>query len=223
MIELKYDSWEKISVNVFEKLNKRIAEAEVVGIENIDLLNKQIAILSVLCDVDEDRIAELTTNEFSILVNKIEFLNTTPKKNIINKLKINGNEYEVFLSVADMTMNQYIDFQTLYKDREKNFKQLLAIFILPKGKKYCEGYDIKDVINDIGDMPISDANNIMFFFAIAFRSLTKTMLTYSTKMMKKLMKKTKNKERVMKIQEIIDKIEEAQNLVKNGGGYTGLI
>lgn len=219
MIELKYDCWEKITVNVFEKLNNAITNAEVTGYGDIDLLNKQVAIISVLADVDEDRIAELSTNEFSALVKQTEFLEHTPKKNIINKVTINGNEYEVFLSVGEMNMNQFIDFQTLYKEREKNYKQMLAIFILPKGKKYCEGYNIQDVIDDIGEMPITDANNIMFFFVLAFQSLTRVMLNYSTKMMRKLMKKERNKEKTMKIQEIINKIQEAQNLVENGGGF----
>lgn len=219
MIKLKYDCWEKITVNVFEKLTNAVECANVTGYEDIDLLNKQVAIISVLADVDEDSIAELTTNEFSRLVKKTEFLDNPPKKNIINKLTINGNEYEVFLSVGQMNMNQFIDFQTLYKEKEKNYKKMLAIFILPKGKNYCEDYNIEDVINDIGEMPITDANNIMFFFVQAFQSLTRVMLNYSTKMMRKLMKKEKNKEKIMKIQEIITKIQEAQNLVENGGGF----
>ena len=151
MIELKYDSWEKISVNVFEKLNNAIENTEESGNDIVDYLNKQIAILSVLCDVDEDRIVELSKDEFAELTAQTDFLNETPKKNIISNLTLNGKEYEIFLSVGDMNMNQLIDFHTLYKDREKNFKQILAIFILPKGKKYCEGYDIKEVIDDIGN------------------------------------------------------------------------
>lgn len=221
MIRLKYDSWEKISVNVFEKLNNAIENTEESGNDIVDYLNKQIAILSVLCDVDEDRIVELSKDEFAELTAQTDFLNETPKKNIISKLTLNGKEYEIFLSVGDMNMNQLIDFHTLFKDREKNFKQILAIFILPKGKKYCEGYDIKEVIDDIGNyLSISDANNIMFFFVLAYQSLTKVMLTSLTKEMKKMMKKEKNEERVKMMQEAIAKIQEAQNLAENGGGLT---
>ena len=84
MIKLKYDCWEKITVNVFEKLTNAVECANVTGYEDIDLLNKQVAIISVLADVDEDSIAELTTNEFSRLVKETEFLDNPPKKNIIN-------------------------------------------------------------------------------------------------------------------------------------------
>lgn len=220
MIELKYDSWEKITVNVFEKLNKAIENAEVTGNKDVDLLNKQIAILSVLCDVDEDTIADLHTSEFSKLTSETDFLNETPKKNIINKITLNGKEYEIFLNIGDMTMSQYIDFQTLFPKRDKEFKRILSIFIIPKGCNYNEGYDIEQVINDIGEyMPITDANNIMFFFALAYQSLTKVMLTCLEKEMKKLKKKEKDTAKVEQMQIAIDKLMEAKHLVENGDGF----
>lgn len=220
MIELKYKCWEDITVNVFEKLNDAINNVEYSGNNELDTLNQQVAILTVLCDVDEDVIAELNTVEFSELVRQTDFLNETPKKNLVDKVTLNGNEYEIFLSIREMTMSQYIDFQTYFPHKDKKFKEILSIFILPKGKRYGEGYKIEDVINDIGEyLPITDANNIMFFFALAYQSLTKVILTSLIKTMKKLRKKEKNKERVEQIEQAIMKIQEAQGSVKNGGGF----
>lgn len=220
MIKVKYDSWEKITVNVFEKLNNAINDAEVTGNNEIDLLNKQIAILSVLCDVDEDTIADLHTSEFSRLVNETNFLNETPKKNVIDKITLNGKKYEIFLSIGDMTMSQYIDFQTLFPKRDKEFKRILSIFVIPKGCNYNEGYNIEQVINDIGEyMPITDANNIMFFFALAYQSLTKVMLTSLVKEMKKLKKKEKDTAKVEMMQLAIDQVMAAKHLVENGDGF----
>lgn len=220
MIKVKYDSWEKITVNVFEKLNNAINDAEVTGNNEVDLLNKQIAILSVLCDVDEDTIADLHTSEFSRLVNETNFLNETPKKNVIDKITLNGKKYEIFLSISDMTMSQYIDFQTLFPKRDKEFKRILSIFVIPKGCNYNEGYDIEQVIKDIGEyMPITDANNIMFFFALAYQSLTKVMLTCLVKEMKKLKKKEKDQAKVEQMQLAIDQVMTAKHLVENGDGF----
>lgn len=220
MIDIKYDSWEKISVNVFEKLTKAIEEAEVTGNNDVDLLNKQIAILSVLCDVDEDIIGDLRSSEFSALVNKTNFLNETPKKNVIDKITLNGKKYEIFLSISDMTMSQYIDFQTLFPKRDKEFKRILSIFVIPKGCSYNDGYNIEDVINDIGEyMPITDANNIMFFFALAYQSLTKVMLTSLVKEMKKLKKKEKDSVKAEQMQLAIDQVVTAKHLVENGDGF----
>lgn len=220
MIELKYKNWEEISVNVFERLNNAINDAEVTGNEYVDLLNKQIAILTVLCDVDEDTIADLNTTEFNNLVNETNFLNETPKKNVIDKITLNGKKYEIFLSISDMTMSQYIDFQTLFPKRDKEFKRILSIFVIPKGCNYNEGYDIEQVIKDIGEyMPITDANNIMFFFALAYQSLTKVMLTSLVKEMKKMKKKEKDQTKVDQIQLAIDQVMTAKHLVENGDGF----
>lgn len=220
MIKVKYDSWEKITVNVFERLNNAINDAEVTGNNEVDLLNKQIAILSVLCDVDEDTIADLHTSEFSRLVNETNFLNETPKKNVIDKITLNGKKYEIFLSISDMTMSQYIDFQTLFPKRDKEFKRILSIFVIPKGCNYNEGYDIEQVIKDIGEyMPITDANNIMFFFALAYQSLTKVMLTSLVKEMKKMKKKEKDQAKVEQMQLAIDQVMTAKHLVENGDGF----
>ena len=220
MIELKYKNWEGISVNVFERITKAIDNAEVTGNDYLDLLNKQIAIISVLSDVDEDTVANLNTAEFNMLVRQTNFLNTQPKKNIINKVKLNGKDYEIFLNIQNMTVSQYIDFQTLYPQRDKKFKEILSIFILPKGKSYGEDYDVADVINDIGEyLPITDANNIMFFFALAYQSLTKVMLNCLVKDMKKMKKREKDQDKVAMIQQAIEKIQEAKASVENGDGY----
>ena len=219
-MELKYKNWEEITVNVFERLNEAINSVERCGNTDLDLLNQQVAILSVLCDVDEDKIAELSTTEVSELIRQTAFLNETPKKNIIDKVTLNGKEYEIFLSIKEMTMSQYIDFQTYFPHRDKKFKEILSIFIIPKGKRYCEGYRIDEVINDIGEyLPITDANNIMFFFLLAYQSLTKVTLTLLIKSMKKLKRKEKNRERVAQIEQAIMKIREAQASVENGDGF----
>lgn len=216
MIELKYKSWNDISVNTFNKLK----EIRVNSNDSIELLDSNIALLSILCDVDEDTIADLTTSEFSTLLSQTTFLKDMPKVKIQEYYKINGKEYQVFLSMKNMTVSQYIDFQTFYKEQDKYFKELLACFIIPKGKKYGEDYDVQEVIDDIGNhLSIVDANSILFFFVLLYQSLTKATLTYSIRQMKKARKKM-NKEEQEKIDMAIAEMKRAMTLVGNGYGYT---
>lgn len=216
MIELKYKSWKEISVNTFNKLK----DIKVNSNDSLELLDSNIALLSILCDVDEDTIVSLTTSEFSTLLNQTAFLSTLPKVKIQDTYTINGNEYEVFLTLNDMSVAQYIDFQTFYKDQDKYFKELLACFLIPKGKKYGDGYDIQKVKEDIGNhLSIVDANSILFFFVLLYQSLTKAMLTYSIRQMKKARKKM-NKEEQEKIDLAIAETKRAMTLVGNGYGYT---
>lgn len=217
MVELKYKNWNEITVDVFDKLKALHPNTGEDVI--INQLNDNIDILSVLCECDVDDIADLSASKFNELVRQITFLDDMPKVKIQEVYIINGHKYRVFLEIKDMTMSQYIDFQTLMKDQEKNFKKLLACFLLPEGKKYCEGYDITEVINDIGKMSIVDANSVMFFFALLYRSLTKVMLNCSIKDLKKIMKKEKNKVEKIKIGRAIVKMKEAMTLVENGDGF----
>jgi hypothetical protein len=216
MIELKYKSWKEISVNTFNKLK----EIRINSNDSIELLDSNITLLSILCDVDEDTIADLTTSEFSTLLSQTAFLKDMPKVKIQEYYKINGKEYQVFLSMKNMTVSQYIDFQTFYKEQDKYFKELLACFIIPKGKKYGEDYDVQEVIDDIGNyLSIVDANSILFFFVLLYQSLTKAMLTYSIQQMKKAKRKM-NKEEREKIDLAIEEVKRVKNLVGNGYGYT---
>lgn len=216
MIELKYKSWNDISINTFNKLK----DIRVNSNDTIEVLDSNITLLSILCDVDEDTIASLTTSEFSTLLSQTKFLSTLPKVKIQDTYTINGNEYKVFLTLKDMSVAQYIDFQTFYKDQDKYYKELLACFLIPKGKKYGEDYDIQKVIDDIGNhLSIVDANSILFFFVLLFQSLTKATLTYSIRQMKKARKKM-NKEEQEKIDLAIAEMKRAMTLVENGYGYT---
>ena len=218
-MELKYKNWKEISVNTFKKLQANINNAEEDGDNMLNNLNKEIAMLAVLCDVDEDAIANLTQNEFSKLLTQTNFLVDMPKVKVTDKYRINGTDYQVFLSLKQMTVSQYIDFQTFYADTEKYFCELLACFLIPKGKKYGEGYDIDVVVRDIGEhLSIVDANSILFFFALLYRSLTKAMLSYSVRQMKKLMKKMKDKAEKTKLQTAIAEMEKAMSLLTNGDG-----
>ena len=68
-------------------------------------------------------------------------------------------------------------------------------------------------------MPRTDANNIMFFFALAYQSLTKVMLTSLVKEMKKMKKKEKDQTKVEQMQLAIDQVMTAKHLVENGDGF----
>lgn len=219
-MKLKYSDWKSITINVYDKLQKKIKEVELGDDKNINALNQNIAILSVLCDVDEDTIASLSLDEFTALATQTKFLKDIPKVKIENKYKINGNDYEVWLDIQNMNMAQYIDFQTFYKKPDENLKQIIACFLLPKGKKYGDGYDIVKVVNEIGEhLSIVDARSIMFFFALAFQSLTKVTLSCLEKQIKREMKREKDREKVNKMKMAITQIQRAASLVENGDGF----
>jgi hypothetical protein len=217
-MELKYKNWKEISINTFNEL-KNIDYNKEEGI--LGELEANIELLSILCDVEDEVISNLSTTEFHNLLMKTEFLKEMPKVKVEDTYIINGTKYKLFLSLKQMSVAQYVDFQTYFKDQQKYFRELLSVFLIPKGMKYGEGYNIDDTINDIGEyLSIVDANSILFFFAILFQSLTKVILNSSIKEMKKLKKKMTNKEEIEKLETVIKELERAKVLAKSGIGYT---
>lgn len=218
-MELKYKNWNDITIGVYNKLNK-LLKFEPTDDVVMDELNLTIQILSVLCDVDEDVIGDLTRSEFAELAAQSAFLQELPKVKIKDEYWINDKLYQVQFNVQDMTMAQYIDYQTFIKEQDKYMSNILACFLIPKGKKYGDGYNLQEVVNDIENyFSIVDAHSVCFFFTLLFQSLTKVMLTYLVKKMKKGMKKMTQEEKE-KTQEAIDHLNKVISLVKNGDGFT---
>lgn len=216
MIDLKYKNWKEITIEVYDKI--RALECEVTTEEQA--LDLNIKLLSILCDVEEDELMNLPLTEFTILVGKTEFLKEMPKYTVEQYYEIGkGRVFEVQMNLRAMTTAQFIDFQTFVKDKDKNLKNLLACFMLPKGKKYGEDYDIIEVAEYLyKNMSIATARSVMFFFTLQYQALQKVMLNYSIREVKKQMKKTKNKEAKKNLEMAIQQMTQLKTLIKTGVG-----
>lgn len=180
---------------------------ELRAIEATEPIDAQVEMISILADMDIDAILNLPLNEYSKMVSGLNFLTTQPV--VSNKapknVKINGKEYEVLRKVEDMTAGQYIDYQNYlsHNDMEKWLPYILSCFIIPKGKKYNDGYDLTEVIDDITNhLPIEIALSVSAFFLHKWESLTNAMLTYLGWKMRRMARKEKDtemKEMLMKV------------------------
>lgn len=218
MIELKYKNWKDITINVYQKLqNLNLNRSSDI----IDEIDDNVKILSILCDVDEDTIADLEINEYKRLVSQCTFLNEIPKVKINDEYWINNKLYQVQYDVQNMTMAQYIDYQTYLKDSSKYTKEIVSCFVIPKGKKYGEGYNISEVVEDIGNyFSIVDALSVCFFFTMLFQSLTKATLGCLVKKMKREKRKM-NKVEQQQMDKAIEELTKVTNSIGNGFGFIG--
>lgn len=164
-IELKYKSWAMLPIGKYEHIKEIIRD----GVENSD-----VEILSVLCDCDVNDILNAPVSKVMQLKKDAMYLNT--KLNVKDRLKykhitIDGVKYEVHTDFKDITTAQYIDFQTFYKDYEKNYCNVLATFIIPEGHNYNDGYDALETAELFREkMPVEVAENACFFFACRCKS-----------------------------------------------------
>lgn len=194
---------------------------EIQGIakdETLEDIDRQVQILSVLTGVAEDEILHLPIHEYKELVVKAEFLNPENIKNIsvhqVAKKYIVGKfELVPTRDFRKLETCQYIDFQTYAPDLDKFLVEFLSVILVPKGKRYNEGYDILEVQKAIREeMSVTDGVSIAGFFLTWCRTSIKDSLNYSRRMAEGIKDKTKRGEILARI------AEQEANLETSGDG-----
>ena len=199
------DNYSKLTIGKYLEVRDIIEE----GLEEIE---QQAALIAVLNDMDVEDVLDLPLGTYHKLLQSIAFLLElpSPRQAPPTKYKIGGMELESMLNISDMSVAQFIDYQTFLKDTDKYLVEMLSVFLIPKGKKYNDGYDIIEVQNVIRDnLSIIDALSLSAFFLQWYQALTKATVTFLVRKMKRLMRKEKNMELKEKYQQAITHLEQS--------------
>ena len=160
-------------------------------------LEKSVGYLSVLMSKPEDELWSLNIMELKNLLENTKWLfesEFTFNKHPFKHLTINGEKYDICVDIMKFSVAQYADFQIYWDKRtDPNYMaKLMTIFVIPKGKKYNEGYDVLELANTLEDnISITDFNSICFFFLLDLLNLTKAMALYSVWLTKRKKKDPK--------------------------------
>ena len=150
---------------------------------NIEDENERVyAIMEAVFGED---VLNLPLKDFNEKCKELQFLQKEiPNDLHVKDIKVNGREYYFDGLLGKITTAQYIDFQNYQKnnDEQKSF----SVFIIPKGHKYNDGYDMEQVFNDILDVPVPVLFSASFFFIRQFELFIRIFRRYSIKQMKKL-------------------------------------
>lgn len=159
-MELKKKSWKDISINDYDRI------ASICEDEESTPLEKDVKVIALLCDSTEEEIYELSIDEVSAMRRQTAWLNDFDfDKKKVKKVKVGDDDYDVVVDLKQFSYGQYVDFQTYSKDEKNNKAAILSTILVPKGKKYNDGYDIAETIKAIGEnVSIVDYNTICFFF-----------------------------------------------------------
>lgn len=167
-----------------------VSDAE--GIDRIrksdgDDVDKLAAILSLLSDTPESAIRKMDVADFTEACRGLSFLTEEMKPQLGAKWAIDGRRYAVCYDIAHVTLAQYQDFTTLMGSGSPDRTyRLLAVFIVPEGHTYADGYDIGQVVEDAKRFPARRAAGLSAFFTQFLTSYLKTTLTYLTRKVKRL-------------------------------------
>ena len=177
--------------------------------EDLEDINKQVSIISVLTGMAEEDIYNLPLEEYRQLAAKSQYLRhpyegeiLTAKNYIVGKFTL--------VSIEDyrkITTAQYIDFQTFAKDAERNIVEILSCMLIPKGKKYNQDYDVLEVQKALREhLCVADALSLLAFFFVQYRQSIKDSLTYSREMAMRLRDPEKKRRMLREIQKEEDRL-----------------
>lgn len=181
-------------------LAKYLKTLEIFNDASLSDLDKNIEILAIYADTTVDSILKLrpdVVEEYFVdMSNSISSYKASNSKRP-KKIKINDQVYTINYNIGKLNMAQYIDFQQIIvkKNYLENLPALLSIFIIPKGHKYNDDYDIIELRNILeNNITLDEALSIIFFSKMKSISLIKLKLLYYRSMLKIMRWTTKDKQ-----------------------------
>ena len=196
----KKTSWRDVSINEYFDLTEKLSD------ESLKEYDKIVIKLAFVNNTTEDEIWSMNINDFRKLQVEALWLDSfdIPKDIKFNNITIGEEKYNIDTNLQNFSVAQYIDFQTFYPKYKKDNRVLgniLACFIIPKGKQYADGYDIQDLVRKINEsIDIMTAEEIMFFFLKQYLLSMRVIANYFNWQMKKTTKKMKNKDKIKQIE-----------------------
>ena len=181
-------------------LAKYLKTLEIFNDASLSDLDKNIEILAIYADTTVDSILKLRPDAveeyFAEMSNSISSYKPSNSKRP-KKIKINDQVYTINYNIGKLNMAQYIDFQQIIvkKNYLENLPALLSIFIIPKGHKYNDDYDIIELRSILeNNITLDEALSIIFFSKMKSISLIKLKLLYYRSMLKIMRWTTKDKQ-----------------------------
>lgn len=210
----KKTSWRDISINEYYDIK------DIIEDDSLQPYEKEVQLIAFINNMTDEEVWNLDINKFrelqveALWIYDFDFNKTRNFKNI----KINNEKYVVDINLQHFTVAQYIDFQTFWPKTKTNMREVIgnviACFVIPKGHKYNDGYDMTQTIEDIKDnIDIMTANEIMFFFLSTYQILMRISLSYSRSKIKKMMKKKKLGEEAL---DMLNKVEQIEKTISDG-------
>lgn len=200
--KLKYKKITDLPIYKWKELN------EILNDESADEITKNVQLTALFYDISEDEVWGWNVFDQSFALGDIiavlEHNDYQPQGKLPKTIKISDNVYSVVDDVSKFTVAQYVDFQHYIKNGDEAIAELLSTFIIPKGKKYNEGYEIDEVVKVFNEqLPIGTAFSLRFFFVKnLIKSISSTVQSLVKKMMRKAMWRAVKEQRKEAIKEL---------------------
>lgn len=175
------DDWKKCSIRKYYEI------CDVID-SDADVFDKMTQLVTICHGSDATQMSIIELNK---AIKDLEFIKNPLSINKTfhdSKITIDNELYTISTDVFSWNVAQYVDFQALYNsDYKDTYGKLLAVFIIPKGHTYNDGYSIDEVAAKIYDtLSIKIANDILFFFLQRLRHSIRILVGFLSRRMKKI-------------------------------------
>jgi hypothetical protein len=175
--------------------------------ESVDALEQQVKTISILTGLTEDDVLALPITKYKELAGKTKFLENgyDGKLQVAKSYGLGGMELIPVKDFAKITTAQYVDFQNLSKEGDQYLVETLSTLLIPKGKKYMDGYEIEDVRQAIREnLSVADVLSLSAFFLTKFVKSIKDSQTYSIKEIQKIQNREMRQKLMKQMQEAME-------------------
>ena len=171
-----------------------------------DMQAVQAELLAIYADTDTDVIMSYPLTKYHKLLEKFyaDYFTDFSKAEPAIKDKYTAGDMVLvpMLDFTQITVAQMMDFSVLSVDPVENIEKLLAIFLIPKGKKYNDGYDLLEVQKAILKMSFNELSPLLAFFLKWFQGCRNHIqiscleeVRKQTKLIQKIQKKQRKRKR----------------------------
>ncbi len=174
-------------------IGKYLEICELSRDESIDALTQQVRTISILTGMTDDEVLSLPILEYKELAGKTMFLEKEydGKLMVAKSYGLGGMELIPVKDFTKITTAQYVDYQNLSKEGDKFLVETLSTLLIPKGKKYNDGYDIADVHKAIREnLSVADVLSLSAFFLELWVKSIKDSRIYLDKQIQQIPDKT---------------------------------
>ena len=152
-----------ITIEKHKQIQRLLKENNVEDMQAV-----QAEWLAIYADTDLDTIMNYPLTKYHKLVEKFynDYFTDFSKAEPAIKDKYTAGDMVLvpMLDFTQITVAQMMDFSVLSVDPIENIEKLLAIFLIPKGKKYNDGYDLMQVQKAILKMDFNEVSPLLAFF-----------------------------------------------------------
>lgn len=187
-------------------------------------IDKEVEMISILANKTPDEVDNMLTVELRGLTSQLGFLTEKAETVEVRKeYKVGDFTLVPEKKISKIKAGQFISFQEfakVYHDNNNDVNViplLLSCFLIPKGKKFAEGYDVEDVQEAIAEhLSVVDALSLTAFFLTSIKQSQATILRYLEWRLRLSRAKTKEQKMAKKMQ--IARLQALRRSVLNGAG-----